>query len=640
MATGFLDRPASEDARSAKAAGADNYLTHRRGFWSWAATVDHKRVAVLYLVGILGSFLLGGIFALVIRLELATPGPTIMGFPPAVQIPSTASPTTQPAPTAIQPATSQSAAKPPIAEKLPPQAPTVSPGASAPPVATKTNNIPAISATVEGKNLYNHIFTLHGAVMIFLVIIPGIPAILGNFVLPLMLGAKDVAFPRLNLASFYLWLFGAVFFIITLHVGGLDTGWTFYTPYSTKTASAVVTAVTGAFILGFSSIFTGINFIVTIHKLRPPEMTWFKMPLFVWALYATAIIQVLATPVLGITLLLLAAERMLGLGIFDPQYGGDPILFQHFFWFYSHPAVYIMILPGMGIISEVVAVFSRKHIFGYRLIAFSSVAIALWGFLVWGHHMFVSGMTPLTAMIFSALTFSVSIPSAIKVFNWLATMYKGSIGLATPMCYALAFIFLFGIGGLTGLFLGTLSVDVHVTDTYFIVAHFHYVMFGGTLIAFFAGLHYWWPKITGRMYNDRLGQLGCLLIFIGFNLTFFPQFVLGSRGMPRRYFDYTKLLDAHPEFANLHMMSTIGAFITAAGLVLVAGYLLHSLWRGPRAPANPWGGATLEWQCASPPPHDNFTTPPPVRDPYDYSGIDYAGPERGFVGPTQSTAVG
>jgi cytochrome c oxidase subunit 1 len=577
-----------------RAAASDNYLTHTRGFWSWALTLDHKRIGIMYMAGILGSFLLGGIFALLVRTELATPGPTIMGFPDAAT-----SQAASPAATATVPG--DASAKPPL-------------------------------ATAAGKNLYNHLFTLHGAVMIFLVIIPGIPAILGNFVLPLMLGAKDVAFPRLNLASFYLWLCGAVFFVVTLHVGGLDTGWTFYTPYSTTTDSAVVTALTGAFILGFSSIFTGINFIVTIHKLRPAGMTWFKMPLFVWSLYATAIIQVLATPVLGITLMLLAAERTMGLGIFDPKYGGNPILFQHFFWFYSHPAVYIMILPGMGIISEVISVFSRKHIFGYRFIAFSSVAIALWGFLVWGHHMFVSGMTPLTAMVFSALTFSVSIPSAIKVFNWLATMYKGSIGLATPMCYGLAFIFLFGIGGLTGLFLGTLSVDVHVTDTYFVVAHFHYVMFGGTLIAFLAGLHYWWPKMTGRMFSDRWGQLACLIIFLGFNLTFFPQFVLGSRGMPRRYYDYSVLLEQHPEFADYHMMSTIGAFLTGVGFVIVAAYLLHSLWRGRPAPANPWGGATLEWQCSSPPPHDNFATPPPVGDPYDFSDLAYAGAERGYVG--------
>jgi len=564
-------------------------------------------------VGVMATFLLGGIFALVVRTELATPGPTIMGFP-AERSPAPPSPM--------------------VAENPPgaPGSPTPAPKPPAQPAGQPAVPAGAVEATAEGKNLYNHMFTLHGTVMIFLVIIPGMPAILGNFLLPLMLGAKDVAFPRLNLASFYLWLFGAIFFVVVLHTGGLDTGWTFYTPYSTgegnsaATNTSIILAVLGAFILGFSSIATGINFIVTTHTLRPPGMGWFKMPLFVWGLYATAIIQVLATPVLGITLLLLVGERVLRLGIFD-----DPILFQHFFWFYSHPAVYIMILPGMGIISEVISVFSRKHIFGYRFIAFSSVAIALWGFLVWGHHMFVSGMTPLAATIFSALTFSVAIPSAIKVFNWLATMYKGSIGLATPMCYALMFLLLFGIGGLSGLFLGTLAVDVHVTDTYFVVAHFHYVMFGGALVALLAGLHHWWPKMTGRMYNDRLGQLAALLLFVGFNLTFFPQFVLGTRGMPRRYYDYTRLLERHPEFSMLHMLSTVGAFVTAAALVLVLYCLIDSLVRGRRAPANPWGGATLEWQCSSPPPHDNFPTPPLVGDPYDFSGLEYDPALGGFV---------
>ena len=587
--------PAGEPANGPPA-GADNYLSHTRGFWSWALTLDHKRIGVMYLVGILASLVLGGLFALVLRTELATPGPTIMGFPPT------------------------------LADQQPVPPPTLAGKQPVPP-----------EATDQGKNLYNHVFTLHGAVMIFLVIIPGIPAILGNFVLPLMLGAKDVAFPRLNLASFYLWLTGAIFFVVTLHTGGLDTGWTFYTPYSTgaghsaATSTSIVMAVLGAFILGFSSMFTGINFIVTVHKLRPPGMTWFRMPLFVWGSYATAVIQVLATPVLGITLLLLVAERVWKLGIFDPKLSGDPVLFQHFFWFYTHPAVYIMILPGMGIISEIVSVFSRKHIFGYRFIAYSSVAIALLGFLVWGHHMFVSGMSLRAATIFSALTFAVAIPSAIKVFNWLATMYKGSIGLATPMCYALVFIFLFGIGGLTGLFLGTLAVDVHVTDTYFVVAHFHYVMFGGTLVAMLAGLYYWWPKITGRMYNDRLGRLSAMVLFVGFNLTFFPQFILGTRGMPRRYFDYTKLLGTHPEFSMLHLLSTIGAFCTAVGFVLVFYCLIESLVRGRRAPANPWGGATLEWQCSSPPPHDNFPDPPEVGDPYDYSDLEYDPNRGGFV---------
>ena len=546
-----------------------------RWIGSWIFTLDHKRIGVMYMIGILSSFLLGGMFALVVRLKLAHPGMNILGSDPTA-----------------------------------------------------------------ARNLYNQMFTLHGAVMIFLFILPGTPAILGNFVLPLMLGAKDVAFPRLNLFSWWLWVFGTIFFLVVLVTGGLDTGWTFYIPYSTTTDTRVVTAALGAFILGFSSIFTGINFITSIHTLRPPGMTWFRMPLFLWGIYATAVIQVLATPVLGITLLLIAAERIMGLGFFDPRLGGDPVLFQHFFWFYSHPAVYIMILPGMGIISELISTFSQKHIFGYRFIAYSSVAIALLGFLVWGHHMFVSGQSALASMIFSALTFAVAIPSAIKVFNWLATMYKGSIGLATPMCYALSFLFLFGIGGLTGLFLGSLATDVHLHDTYFVVAHFHYVMFGGAMIAFLGGLHYWWPKITGRMCSELWGRLACLLIFVGFNLTFFPQFVLGTHGMPRRYYDYSGLLPRHPEFYFYHLLSTIGAFVTAGGLFLVLFCLIQSLRKGRQAPPNPWGSATLEWVCPSPPAYDNFPATPEVGDPYDYGGIEYDEERREYVRRVQGSGFG
>ncbi len=531
-----------------------NYLELPRGFLSWALTLDHKRIGVMYLVSIMASLGLGGLFAMLIRAELIAPGETIVK-----------------------------------------------------------------------EDTYNQFFTLHGAIMIFLFILPGIPAALGNFILPIMLGAKDVAFPRLNLASYYLWLVGAVFFLVALVTGGLDTGWTLYVPYAFQTDTRVLTAGLGAFILGFSSIFTGINFIATVHTMRPPGMTWMKMPLFLWALYATAIIQVLATPVLGITLLLLAGELVFGLGIFDPAKGGDPILFQHFFWFYSHPAVYIMILPAMGIMSEVIPTFSRKHIFGYKFIAASSVAIAFLGFLVWGHHMFTSSQSVMAGTIFSLLTFSVSIPSAIKVFNWLATMYKGSIALDTPMLYALAFLLLFGIGGLTGLFLATLSADVHLHDTYFVVAHFHYTMMGGTLIAFLAGLHYWWPKITGRMYSEFWGRLAAVGVFIGFNLTFFPQFVMGSRGMPRRYHDFPD------KFAIFHFLSSLGAFLTGLAMLVALAYLLHSLFRGRRAPANPWGSATLEWQCGSPPPKENFTESPRVGDPYDYDDLKYDAENECFV---------
>jgi len=465
---------------------------------------------------------------------------------------------------------------------------------------------------IMDMNVYNQMFTLHGAIMVFLVIIPSIPAALGNFVLPIMLGAKDVAFPRLNLFSFHLYVVGAIFFVLTLMGGGLDTGWTFYTPYSTgHTDTMVTTAVLGAFILGFSSIFTGINFMVTIHKMRPQGMGFFNMPLFLWGMYATAVIQVLATPVLGITLLMLAIERNFGLGIFDPALGGDPVLFQHFFWFYSHPAVYIMILPGMAVISEIISVFSRKHIFGYKFIAISSIAIALFGFFVWGHHMFTSGQSTAMSTIFSAITFSVAVPSAIKIFNWMTTMYKGEIILKAPMVWALGFLWLFGIGGLTGLFLGTMNTDVYYHDTYFVVAHFHYVMVGGTLWAFFGGIYYWWPKITGKMYEEKPAIIASLVSLVGFNVLFFPQFFLGNMGMPRRYADYL------PKYEFWHLVSTIGAYILLAGLLMVLWNLIRSLTSGGKAPQNPWGANTLEWHTPSPPPHTNFEADPPYAgDPY------------------------
>jgi len=535
--------------------GEDNYLTHERGIRSWLLTLDHKRIGLMYLVVILSSFVLGGIFAMLIRTKLLTPG----------------------------------------------------------------------NSALMDANTYDQMFTLHGAIMIFLFIIPGIPATIGNFVIPLMLGAKDVAFPRLNLTSFYLWITGALMALGSIVTGAVDTGWTFYTPYSTTTNTNVIMMVGGVFVLGFSSIFTGLNFVVTIHKLRPKGMTWFRMPLFLWGIYGTAILQIMATPVLGITLLLLIVERALGVGIFDPALGGDPVLFQHFFWFYSHPAVYIMILPAMGVISELVSVFSRKHIFGYTFIAYSSIAIAVLSFLVWGHHMFVSGQSLLAGMIFSFLTFMVAIPSAVKVFNWVATMYKGSIWLTTPMLYVLSFLFLFGIGGLTGLFLGALAVDVHLHDTYFVVAHFHYVMFGGSVIAFLGGLHYWWPKMFGRMYNETWGRIAALIIFVGFNTTFFTQFVMGSHGAPRRSYHYL------PQFEAYQRLSTIGAYLLALGFVIVAVNLAHSLFRGRRAPANPWGAATLEWQTSSPPPHDNFAVEPVAGDPYDVEAWMYDSRIGGFV---------
>lgn len=527
------------------AAEQRDYLRQPRGIKNWLYTLDHKRIGVLYLAGILTFFIVGGILAMVIRLELLHPGKDLVG-----------------------------------------------------------------------PDTYNRIFTLHGAIMIFLFIIPSIPAALGNFVLPQMIGAKDVAFPRLNLMSWYIYVFGSLFALYSIIAGAVDTGWTFYTPYSTESTTSVISMTLGVFILGFSSIFTGLNFIVTIHKLRTPGMTWYKLPLFVWALYATAIIQVLATPVLAITLVLLIMERAFGIGIFDPAMGGDPVLYQHFFWFYSHPAVYIMILPGMGIISELIATFSRKKIFGYKAIAFSSLAIAFISFLVWGHHMFTSGQSEFAAMIFSFLTFLVGIPSGIKVFNWLATMYKGRISLDSPMLYALSFLFLFTIGGLTGIFLGALAVDVHLHDTYFIVAHFHYVMMGGTVMAFLGGLHFWWPKMFGRMYREIWAKVAVAIIFVGFNMTFFSQFLLGARGMPRRYYSY---LD---QYQPLHAFSSVGSWILGLGFLIVFIYLAHSLFRGRPAPGNPWGSLTLEWTSPSPPPPENFTHPPRLtHGPYDYDTV-------------------
>ncbi len=468
---------------------------------------------------------------------------------------------------------------------------------------------------------YNKAFTQHGILMIFFFLIPSIPAVLGNFLLPLMIGAKDLALPRINLLSLYLYWIGGLLTIYALMQGGVDTGWTFYTPYSTTFSNSYVMAVgLGIFINGFSSILTGLNFIVTIHTMRAPGMTWFRLPLFVWAHYATSLVMILGTPVVAITILLLAIERVAKVGIFDPAIGGDPILFQHLFWFYSHPAVYIMILPGMGVISELISNFSRKKIFGYEFIAFSSIAIAVFGFLVWGHHMFVSGQSIYAGLVFSFLTMVVAVPSAIKVFNWTATLYKGSISYDTPMLYAIGFLGLFLIGGLTGLFLGSVGLTVHLTDTYFVVAHFHYVMVGGQVIAYLGGIHYWWPKMTGRMYSEFWGKISAMLVFIGFNLTFFPQFILGYMGMPRRYASYSE------EFQVLNIFSTAGASVLGVGLVMPVIYLTQSLISGKRAGDNPWMLPGLEWRTASPPPTENFEVMPVVTwEAYEFgeeSGLD------------------
>jgi cytochrome c oxidase subunit 1 len=542
-----LDVPAASVA--APHAPEVNYLNVTRGFWSWAGTLDHKRIGLMYLAGTSLAFLIGGVFALLIRTHLWNPN-------------------TNPQDGLFEPDT------------------------------------------------YNQIFTLHGVFMVFLFIIPAIPGALANLVLPLMLGAKDVAFPRLNLASFYLWLLGSIGCIAAMVWGGVDTGWTFYTPYSIYNDRSVVLMGSAVFLVGFSSIFTGLNFIVTVHKMRAPGLTWFRLPLFIWAIYATSILQVLATPVLGITLLLLVFEHVYGIGVFDPALGGDPVLFQHMFWFYSHPAVYIMILPALGVISDVISVHSRKPLFGYKMIAFSSISIAVISFLVWGHHMFTSGESEFAMFAFSFLTFFVGIPTAIKVFSWVATIWGGSIILSNPMLYALSFLVIFTIGGLTGIFLAILNLDIHLHDTYFVVAHFHYVMMGSTAMGFFAGVHHWWPKFIGKTYSRLWSRVACALIFIGFNATFFPQFIMGSQGMPRRYSSYLE------EYLPYHRASTIGAFILAVGVAIMVGYFLHSLFAGKKANVNQWGGVTLEWKTSSPPPLENFSEPPVVTgEVYDYTTL-------------------
>lgn len=461
---------------------------------------------------------------------------------------------------------------------------------------------------------YNKLFTTHGVLMVWFFLIPSIPSVLGNFLLPLMLGARDLAFPKLNLLSWYIFIFGGAIALYALLVGGVDTGWTFYTPYSsTYSNSHVALMAAGVFINGFSSILTGLNFIVTTHKLRAPGMTWFRLRLFVWSMYATSLILVLATPVLAMTLTLMALEKIWHVGVFDPALGGDPLLFQHLFWFYSHPAVYIMILPGMGVVSELICAFSKKRVFGYTFVAFASMAIALLGFLVWGHHMFVSSQSVFAGTLFSFLSFAVAVPSAIKVFNWTATLYRGSISLDTPMLYAIGFIGLFTVGGMTGLFLATLGVDVHVHDTYFVIAHFHYIMVGGMVMAFMGGLHFWWPKISGRMYPEFLGKLTAIVIFVGFNLTFFPQFILGYLGMPRRYHAYPE------QFQVYNVLSTAGATILGLGYLLPLCYFIWSCRYGKRAGNNPWGVKGFEWETTSPPPAHNFGRPPvQTEEVYNY----------------------
>jgi cytochrome c oxidase subunit 1 len=509
---------------------------------SWLNTRDHKRVGVMFLVAVLTAFLLGGVFALLIRLKLLQPGPFF---------------------------------------------------------------IDALS--------YNRLFTLHGIVMIFLFLIPSIPSAFGNFVVPLMIGARDVAFPRLNLASFYLYLAGAAIALWGMVHGGADTGWTFYTPYSTTTPTQVAPILLGAFVLGLSSIVTGINFIVTVHSLRAPGLNWMKLPLFVWGIYGTSIIQVLATPVLGITLLIVTVERIGGFGLFDPARGGDPVLFQHMFWFYSHPAVYIMVLPGMGVISETVCTFSRKNMFGYKAVAMSSLGIAFVGFFTWGHHLFVAGQSTFNAGAFGLLSMFVGIFTAIKVFNWVGTMYRGAISFKTPVAYMCGFFYFLVFGGMTGIALATTSLDIHWHDTYFIIAHFHFIMVGASVMAFLAALHYWFPKMFGRTYHEGWGLVAASLIILGFNATFVPQFLLGNYGMPRRYYQYPE------HFQALNVASTAGATLLGFGFLIIFIYLAIALKYGQRSASNPWGSKGFEWLTASPPPTHNYDEIPTITQmPHDY----------------------
>ncbi|MBS1821420.1 MAG: cbb3-type cytochrome c oxidase subunit I [Acidobacteria bacterium] len=537
----------SVSGQSSRTEQENTYLNVSHSLKSWLLTQDHKRIALLYLIGVTFFFAIGGLLAFALRLELLTPKSDLMAM-----------------------------------------------------------------------DTYNKVFTMHGIVMVFFVLIPAVPAVLGNFLIPMMLGARDLAFPKLNLLSWYCFVVGGLLLLYTVIAGGVDTGWTFTTPLSTRFVNTnVISAGLAAFIAGFSSIFTGLNFIVTIHRMRAPGLTWFRLPLFVWSHYAASIIMVLGTPVVAITIVLVAIERLMGIGIFDPAIGGDPLLFQHLFWFYSHPAVYVMVLPSMGVISEIIACFSRKRVFGYSAVAFSSVAIAIFGFFVWAHHMFIMGISNYAALVFSLLTMLVAVPSAIKVFNWSSTLYKGSISFSAPMIYAFCFLGLFIIGGCTGVFLGSLGMDVHLTETYFIVAHFHFVMVGSVIMGYLGGLHFWWPKITGRMYPEAPAKLAAATIFIGFFFTFGPQFILGYLGMPRRYAMYP------PEWQVLNVMSTAGASVMGLGYLLTIVYLCWSLYSGPVAGPNPWRAYGLEWQTASPPPTENFAAIPVVtQEAYDYASMD------------------
>jgi cytochrome c oxidase subunit I len=535
MATTALDQPHAHAAAHPE----------KTGLWSWLTTVDHKRIGILYGATAFFFFLLGGVEALIIRIQLSR----------------------------------------------------------------ADNNF-------IDPDTYNQLFTMHGTTMIFLAIMP-LSSMFFNYMIPLMIGARDVAFPRLNAFSYWVFLLGGLLLNASFLFGAApDTGWYGYANLTSRQFSPGPNADfwnMGLQILGVASLAAAVNFFVTIVNLRAPGMTMMRMPMFVWMSFITQILLLLAFPVIAVALILLMFDRFFGTHFFIPAGGGDPLLWQHFFWIFGHPEVYILILPAFGIISEVLPVFSRKPLFGYAAMVFSGVFIAFLGFGVWSHHMFTTGMGPIADTFFALSTMLIAIPTGVKIFNWMGTIWFGSIQYKTPMYFAVGFIAMFIIGGLSGVMHASPPADLQQNDTYFIVAHFHYVLFGGSIFALTAGAYYWWPKMSGRVLDERLGKLHFWLMLIGFNLTFFPMHFVGLNGMPRRTYTYPKELG----FEALNQMETAGSFILGLGFLVFLWNIVRTS-RGPRnAPADPWNGATLEWAIPSPPPEWNFDTLPKVsgRDP-------------------------
>ncbi len=463
-------------------------------------------------------------------------------------------------------------------------------------------------------NTYDEVYSIHGSAMVWLVIIPMLTGGFGNFVMPVQLGARDVAFPWLNMISFWLFPVAGLMLFSSFLMGAPVAGWTEYPPMSLQGGAGTSMWCAAIFLVGVSSTLTGINFLVTILKMRAPGMTFTRMPLFCWGQLATAPLLMIATTALAAALAALFMERQFGVPFYDPTKGGSPVLWQHMFWFYSHPAVYIMILPAFGIMSEVISVFSRKPVFGYRMIAFSSAAIALAGFMVWAHHMFTSGIAPYMQLPFMVLTFAIAVPTGIKIFSWLATMWGGKIHLTTSMLFALGFLVLFTFGGISGVFLAAIPFDLHVHGTYFIPAHLHFVLVGGSLMGIFSGMYYWFPKMTGRYLSEFWGRVHFALFVIGFLGTFLPMHWLGAEGMPRRVASYD------PQFQWVNQLESIFSFIMTAAILIFFVNMLYCIRNGKKAGHNPWGARTLEWQIPSPPPYYNFKHIPSVFGlPYDFT---------------------